>query len=52
MQLISTAYASAREDSRELPLPGLTALEGDDVSDRLASAKKKARGAGARELGK
>jgi predicted dehydrogenase len=49
VQLIATAYASAREDSRELPLPGLTALEGDDVSDRLA---QKARGAGARELGK
>jgi len=36
VQLISTAYASAREGSRELPLPGLAALEGDDVSDRLA----------------
>jgi predicted dehydrogenase len=41
VQLISTAYASAREDSRELPLPGLAALDGDDVSDRLA---QKARG--------
>jgi myo-inositol 2-dehydrogenase / D-chiro-inositol 1-dehydrogenase len=49
VQLIATAYASAREDSRELPLTGLTALEGDDVSDRLA---QKARGAGARDLGK
>jgi predicted dehydrogenase len=36
VQLISTAYASAREGSRELPLPGLAALEGDDVSDRIA----------------
>jgi predicted dehydrogenase len=48
VQLIATAYASAREDSRELPLTGLAALEGDDVSDRLA---QKARGATARELG-
>ncbi|HTA20141.1 MAG TPA: Gfo/Idh/MocA family oxidoreductase [Polyangia bacterium] len=51
VQLIATAYASARAGSRELPLPGLTALEGDDVSDRLALAKKQARGAGARDLG-
>jgi predicted dehydrogenase len=36
VQLIETAYASARDGSRELPLLGLTALEGDDVSDRLA----------------
>ena len=36
VQLIATAYASAREDSRELPLPGLAALESDDVSERLA----------------
>jgi predicted dehydrogenase len=36
VQLISTAYASARDGSRELPLPGLAALEGDDVSDRIA----------------
>jgi predicted dehydrogenase len=36
VQLIATAYASAREDSRELPLLGLEALQGDDVSDRLA----------------
>ncbi|HLK93329.1 MAG TPA: Gfo/Idh/MocA family oxidoreductase [Polyangia bacterium] len=35
VQLISTAYASSREGSRELPLPGLAALEGDDVSDRI-----------------
>jgi hypothetical protein len=48
VQLIATAYASAREDSRELPLPGLAALEGDDVSDRLA---QKARGAAVRDLG-
>jgi predicted dehydrogenase len=34
VQLISTAYASAREGSRELPLSGLAALAGDDVSDR------------------
>jgi predicted dehydrogenase len=47
VQLIATAYASAREDSRELPLPGLAALAGDDVSDRLA---KKARCAGARDV--
>jgi len=36
VQLISTAYASAGQDSRELPLEGLAALEGDEVSDRLA----------------
>jgi predicted dehydrogenase len=35
VQLISTAYASARDGSRELPLPGLAALAGDDVSDRI-----------------
>jgi predicted dehydrogenase len=35
VQLITTAYASSREGSRELPLPGLAALEGDDVSDRI-----------------
>jgi predicted dehydrogenase len=47
VQLIATAYASAREDSRELPLLGLAALGGDDVSDRLA---RQARAAGARDL--
>jgi predicted dehydrogenase len=36
VQLIETAYASAREGSRELPLLGLAALEGDVVTDRLA----------------
>jgi len=36
VQLISTAYASARDGSRELPLPGLAALAGDDVSDRIS----------------
>jgi predicted dehydrogenase len=35
VQLIATAYASSREGSRELPLPGLAALAGDDVSDRI-----------------
>ena len=35
VQLISTAYASARDGSKELPLPGLAALAGDDVSDRI-----------------
>jgi predicted dehydrogenase len=35
VQLISTAYASARDGSKELPLPGLAALAGDDVSDRM-----------------
>ena len=34
VQLISTAYASARDGSKELPLAGLDALAGDDVSDR------------------
>jgi predicted dehydrogenase len=36
VQLISTAYASAQQASRELPLAGLAALAGDEVSDRLA----------------
>ena len=36
VQLIATAYASAREGSRELPLGGLAALEGDDLQDRMA----------------
>ena len=36
VQLISTAYASARDGSRELPLAGLAALAGDDVSDRMS----------------
>jgi hypothetical protein len=36
VQLIATAYASSRDGSRELPLPGLAALEGDDVSDRIS----------------
>jgi predicted dehydrogenase len=40
VQLIATAYASARDGSRELPLPGLAALEGDDVSDRLERQKR------------
>jgi predicted dehydrogenase len=35
VQLISTAYTSARDGSRELPLAGLAALAGDDVSDRI-----------------
>jgi predicted dehydrogenase len=36
VQLISTAYASARDGSRELPLAGLAALAGDAVSDRMS----------------
>jgi predicted dehydrogenase len=48
VQLISTAYASAREGSRELPLLGLAALEGDDVTDRLA--RKGRREASARDV--
>ena len=48
VQLIATAYASAREDSRELPLLGLAALDGDDVTDRLA---RQVRGAGVRDPG-
>ena len=40
VQLISTAYASARDGSKELPLLGLAALAGDDVSDRMARATK------------
>ncbi len=35
VQLIATAYASAREGSRELPLAGLRALSGDDLHDRI-----------------
>jgi predicted dehydrogenase len=41
VQLIGTAYASAREGSRELPLAGLAALEGDDVTDRLARERRR-----------
>jgi predicted dehydrogenase len=48
VQLIATAYASARDGSRELPLLGLAALEGDDVTDRLAH---KPRGTRARDVG-
>jgi predicted dehydrogenase len=47
VQLIATAYASARDESRELPLLGLEALQGDDVSDRLA---RQARTTGTRDL--
>ncbi len=36
VQLITAAYASARDGSRELPLAGLAALAGDDLRDRLA----------------
>jgi len=35
IQLIATAYTSAREGSRELPLSGLSALGGDDLHDRI-----------------
>jgi predicted dehydrogenase len=49
VQLIATAYASAREGSRELPLLGLAALEGDDVTDRLAH-KPRGREANARDV--
>jgi predicted dehydrogenase len=35
VQLIATAYASARDGSRELPLAGLAALADDDLRDRL-----------------
>ena len=38
VQLIATAYTSAREGSRELPLAGLAALEGDDVRDRMVAS--------------
>ena len=34
VQLITTAYASVRDGSRELPLAGLAALAGDDLKDR------------------
>lgn len=40
VQLISAAYASARDGSREIALPGLGALDGDEVSDRLAEQKR------------
>ena len=49
VQLIDTAYASAKDGSRELPLPGLAALEGDDVSDRRT--RRRPRGEGRREIG-
>jgi predicted dehydrogenase len=34
VQLITTAYASARDGCREMALPGLAALAGDDVTNR------------------
>ena len=43
VQLIATAYASAADGSRELPLGGLPALEGDDVTDRLARPRRQGR---------
>jgi predicted dehydrogenase len=42
VQLIATGYASARDGSRELALPGLAALQGDDVTDRLAQKSRAA----------
>jgi predicted dehydrogenase len=42
VQLIATAYASAREGGRELPLAGLDALGGDDLHDRVAITRKDA----------
>src|SRR4030095_1130214 len=36
VQLISTAYSSARDGSRELPLAGPEGLAGDDLRDRMA----------------
>ncbi len=36
VQLIATAYASARDGSRQLPLAGLAALNSDDVTERRA----------------
>jgi predicted dehydrogenase len=47
VQLIATAYESARAGSQELPLSGLAALESDDFSDRLA---RQARRKGARDI--
>lgn len=41
VQLIATAYASARDGSREHPLRGLAALEGDDVTDRLVRERRR-----------
>ena len=35
VQLITTAYASARDGSRELPLGGPRSLEGHDISDMV-----------------
>jgi hypothetical protein len=44
VQLIATAYESARAGCQELPLAGLAALESDDFSDRLArQVRRKAR---------
>ena len=43
VQLISTAYASARDGSKELPLAGLEALSGDDVSDRQGRTSRQGR---------
>jgi predicted dehydrogenase len=46
VQLIATAYASAKEDSRELPLAGLAALAGDDLQDRKGMRKTMHEGKG------
>jgi predicted dehydrogenase len=46
VQLISTAYASAREGGRELPLDGLAALEADDVTVTRTARQKRTRASG------
>jgi predicted dehydrogenase len=50
VQLIATAYTSAREGSRELPLLGLPALEGDDVTDHRLAHGARGRKASGRDV--
>jgi hypothetical protein len=47
VQLIATAYASARDGGRELALAGLAALDGDDVTVTRAVRKQLTRASGA-----
>ena len=46
VQLIATAYSSARDGGRELPLAGLAALEGDDVTVTRTVRKQLTRASG------
>jgi hypothetical protein len=41
VQLIDAAYASASDRSRELPLPGLAALDGEGDAVSITTAKRR-----------